>query len=52
MEAQRGRLFIFPSSLSHVVETVQGKDTRISLSFNTFPVGIWGDDEELTGVHL
>lgn len=52
MEAYTGRLFIFPSHLTHMVETVQGKDTRISLSFNTFPVGNFGQDESLTGLHL
>lgn len=50
MEAYTGRLFIFPSSLVHMVETVHGKDTRISLSFNTFPVGNFGDRESLTGL--
>jgi uncharacterized protein (TIGR02466 family) len=39
-----GDLILFPSSLSHMVETVTDKDTRISLSFNTFPVGQVGDD--------
>ena len=52
MEAYTGRMFIFPSHLAHMVETVQGKNTRISLSFNTFPVGNFGKDESLTGLHL
>lgn len=43
MEAYTGRMFIFPSSLMHMVETVQGNDQRISLSFNTFPTGNFGD---------
>ena len=38
-EAPQGRLILFPSSLTHMVETVKGENTRISLSFNTFPVG-------------
>lgn len=52
MEAYTGRLFIFPSSLTHMVETVQGKDTRISLSFNTFPVGEFGDFKSLMGLEF
>jgi hypothetical protein len=31
---------------------VQGEDTRISMSFNTFPVGIVGDELSLTGLKL
>jgi uncharacterized protein (TIGR02466 family) len=52
LEADPGRLYLFPSSLNHMVETVNGTDTRISLSFNTFPVGIVGEDSELTGLRL
>lgn len=52
MEAYTGRLFIFPSRLTHMVQTVQGGETRISLSFNTFPVGNFGHDQELTGLQL
>lgn len=52
MEAYTGRMFLFPSHLTHMVETVQGKQTRISLSFNTFPIGNFGQDESLTGLHL
>jgi uncharacterized protein (TIGR02466 family) len=52
LEAFTGRLYIFPSSLTHMVETVNGIDTRISLSFNTFPVGDFGDDDSLSGLKL
>lgn len=52
MEAYTGRMFIFPSHLTHMVETVQGKDTRISLSFNTFPIGNFGDAASLTELNL
>jgi uncharacterized protein (TIGR02466 family) len=52
MEAYTGRMFIFPSHLTHMVETVQGTDQRISLSFNTFPVGEFGDAQSLTGLTL
>jgi hypothetical protein len=35
-----------------MVETVQGEATRISLSFNTFPVGVVGEEMDLTGLKL
>lgn len=52
MPVSTGSMFIFPSNLTHMVETVQGTDTRISLSFNTFPVGHFGEDEAMTGLRL
>lgn len=52
MEVYTGRMFIFPSNLEHSVETVKGENTRISLSFNTFPMGNFGHDESMTGLHL
>jgi uncharacterized protein (TIGR02466 family) len=52
LEAEQGGLYIFPSNLTHMVETVQGTQTRISLSFNTFPVGIIGEEASLTGLKL
>ena len=51
-EAFEGRLILFPSSLTHMVPTVEGDITRISLSFNTFPVGVVGEEVELTGLRL
>lgn len=51
-EATSGKLILFPSWLEHMVPTVQVGKTRISLSFNTFPVGIIGEEVELTGLHL
>lgn len=47
-----GDLILFPSSLTHMVQLVKGKDTRISLAFNSFPIGIIGDENELTALHL
>jgi hypothetical protein len=35
-----------------MVEQVKGEDTRISLSFNTFPKGIIGDEIALTTLKL
>ena len=50
--AEPGRLILFPSGLQHMVETVQGEDTRVSLSFNTFLQGTLGDEKELTRLSL
>lgn len=47
-----GELVLFPSHLTHKVEPVEGTDTRISLAFNTFPVGFVGDEDELTALYL
>ena len=47
-----GRLLLFPSNQTHMVETLDHDQTRISLSFNTFPVGKVGHDESLTGLYL
>ncbi len=35
-----------------MVQPVGGEDTRISLAFNTFPVGHIGDEDELTALYL
>jgi uncharacterized protein (TIGR02466 family) len=51
-EVGTGDLVLFPSSLTHMVEAVQGEQTRISLSFNTFPVGVLGDEFSLTELQL
>ena len=51
-QAIPGQLILFPSSLSHMVESVQGEDTRVSLSFNTFLQGTLGDEKELTRLSL
>jgi len=47
-----GDLVLFPSSLAHRVAPVEGTETRISLAFNTFPVGYVGDEDNLTALHL
>ena len=51
-ETGTGDLIIFPSDLTHMVQTKQGDGTRISISFNTFVKGYVGSDESLTGLHL
>ena len=47
-----GDLVFFPSHLTHMVQPVGGDDTRISIAFNTFPVGHVGDEDELTALYL
>ena len=45
-------LILFPSSLTHMVPTLDHDQTRISLSFNTFPVGNVGEEIDLTGLQI
>jgi uncharacterized protein (TIGR02466 family) len=52
LTASTGTLYLFPSSLTHMVELVKSDDTRISLSFNTFPKGIIGEEVGLTSLKL
>ena len=52
LASETGTLYLFPSSLTHMVEQVKGEDTRISLSFNTFPRGIIGEEMGLTDLKL
>tara|TARA_R110000772_G_scaffold13136_1_gene39232 strand:- start:716 stop:1369 length:654 start_codon:yes stop_codon:yes gene_type:complete len=47
-----GDIFLFPSSLTHMVETKQGENTRISLSFNVFIKGTVGSNHDLTELIL
>jgi uncharacterized protein (TIGR02466 family) len=47
-----GDIILFPSSLTHMVETKQGDNTRISLAFNIFIKGIVGDNKSLTELIL
>jgi len=47
-----GDIIIFPSSLAHAVETKQGDNTRISLSFNVFIKGIIGKKNKLEELYL
>ena len=47
-----GDVILFPSSLTHMVETKQGNNTRISLAFNTFIKGTVGDNKQLTELIL
>lgn len=47
-----GQIILFPSNLKHMVDTVTSKETRISLSFNTFLTGTIGDANLLTELKL
>jgi len=47
-----GDVILFPSSLTHMVETKQGDNTRISLAFNVFIKGTFGSNENLTELIL
>jgi uncharacterized protein (TIGR02466 family) len=47
-----GDVILFPSSLTHMVETKEGTNTRISLAFNVFIKGTVGDNKSLTELIL
>jgi uncharacterized protein (TIGR02466 family) len=47
-----GNVILFPSSLTHMVETKQGDNTRISLAFNVFIKGTVGNNKNLTELIL
>jgi len=47
-----GDVILFPSSLTHMVETKQGDNTRISLAFNVFIKGTVGKNIDLTELVL
>ena len=47
-----GDIIMFPSSLTHMVETKEGNNTRISLAFNVFIKGTVGNNKNLTELVL
>ncbi len=47
-----GNIILFPSSLTHMVETKEGNNTRISLAFNVFIKGKIGNNKNLTELIL
>jgi uncharacterized protein (TIGR02466 family) len=47
-----GDIILFPSSLTHMVETKKGTNTRISLAFNVFIKGTIGSNKQLTELIL
>lgn len=52
LEAAPGQMYLFPSGTTHMVQTVDAAETRISIAFNTFLKGYIGEDADLTGLHL
>jgi uncharacterized protein (TIGR02466 family) len=47
-----GDIILFPSSLTHMVETTEGTNTRISLAFNVFIKGMIGNNKQLTELKI
>jgi len=47
-----GDIIMFPSSLTHMVETKEGTNTRISVAFNVFIKGTIGNNKNLTELIL
>jgi len=47
-KVETGDLILFPSGLTHNVDSKEGNNTRISLAFNTFIKGKIGNNGELT----
>jgi uncharacterized protein (TIGR02466 family) len=52
LPVKTGDIVIFPSDLAHSVPSVTTETTRISLAFNVFAKGVFGDDSFLTTLHL
>ena len=53
VNVEEGDLIIFPSWVPHHVDVNETKDVdRISLSFNTFPMGEMGDYNSATHLKL
>lgn len=51
-EVKPGQIYLFPSGTTHMVQTTESADTRVSIAFNTFLKGYIGEDVDLTGLHL
>jgi uncharacterized protein (TIGR02466 family) len=49
---ESGQIILFPSHLTHCVETKKGDNTRISLAFNVFIKGTLGNNMQLTELIL
>lgn len=48
LPVKTGQIVLFPSSLTHMVESIGGEEERVSLAFNTFLTGKVGDEKILT----
>jgi uncharacterized protein (TIGR02466 family) len=49
---ETGQIVLFPSNLSHSVETKKDDNERISLAFNVFVKGLLGNKEGLTELNI
>ncbi len=49
---ETGDLILFPSNFTHNVPPTTSKETRISISFNTFIRGNLGDEDSSTALYL
>ena len=49
---ETGDLVLFPSDFTHEVPLTTSKETRISISFNTFIKGNLGDEDAATALYL
>lgn len=47
-----GHLLVFPSVIEHSVDTLKTDSLRASVAFNTFPVGVLGNDDEKTRLEI
>ena len=52
LPAKTGTVYIFPSTLTHMVTTKKENNLRVSLSFNTFVKGKLGFSDDLTELIL
>ena len=52
IEVSPGDLIIFPSSLTHMVDTVRTDGMRVSIAFNSFLRGVVGDSAQSTELLL
>ena len=52
LPCETGELLLFPSNLKHNVPTNMGKESRLSISFNTFSVDTLGSEESLTHLDI
>lgn len=48
----KGKIYVFPSSITHRVEARENDGLRVSLAANMFPVGYIGDNTALTELIL
>lgn len=49
---EKNTMILFPSTLSHYVANVEHDEERITMSFNTFPLGVLGSKNQLTELHI